>query len=138
MSGCAECSVFSESQSISALILRSRPDVVAEWDESEVARRWLMLCPERRDKDGKPEPDGSSVLGRSDFVNIRLTLRHSTVPSPLKSGEKVADRPDEGALEDGRAAYKPACCSMPKMSDSGKDHGHAVFVAGGDDFAVVF
>ena len=32
------------------LVVRSRPDVVAEWDESEVARRWLMLCPVRRDK----------------------------------------------------------------------------------------
>jgi REP element-mobilizing transposase RayT len=27
------------------LILRSRPDVVATWDDREVARRWLMLCP---------------------------------------------------------------------------------------------
>ena len=25
------------------LVVRSRPDVVAEWDDSEVARRWLML-----------------------------------------------------------------------------------------------
>jgi REP element-mobilizing transposase RayT len=30
------------------LILRSRPDVVATWDDSEVARRWLMLCPKRK------------------------------------------------------------------------------------------
>ena len=30
------------------LILRSRPDVVATWDDSEVARRWLMLCPDLR------------------------------------------------------------------------------------------
>jgi hypothetical protein len=27
------------------LILRSRPDVVATWDDREVAWRWLMLCP---------------------------------------------------------------------------------------------
>ena len=27
------------------LILRTRPDVVATWDDQEVARRWLMLCP---------------------------------------------------------------------------------------------
>ena len=26
------------------LILRSRPDVVATWDDAEVARRWWMLC----------------------------------------------------------------------------------------------
>jgi len=37
------------------LVLRSRPDVVAEWDDAEIARRWLMLCPERRDTNGKPE-----------------------------------------------------------------------------------
>jgi len=34
---------------------RSRPDVVAEWDPSEVARRWLMLCPLRRDSNRQPE-----------------------------------------------------------------------------------
>jgi REP element-mobilizing transposase RayT len=36
------------------LVLRSRPDVVAEWDDSEVARRWLMLCPLRRDDNRQP------------------------------------------------------------------------------------
>jgi len=29
------------------LLLRSRPDVVATWDDTEVARRWLLLCPKR-------------------------------------------------------------------------------------------
>jgi hypothetical protein len=36
------------------LVLRSRPDVVATWDDTEVARRWLTLCPPRKDKDQKP------------------------------------------------------------------------------------
>lgn len=36
------------------LILRSRPDVVATWDDAEVARRWLMLCPKRRTSDKQP------------------------------------------------------------------------------------
>jgi hypothetical protein len=36
------------------LVLRSRPDVVAEWDDTEVARRWLMLCPLRRDEHRQP------------------------------------------------------------------------------------
>ena len=30
------------------LILRSRPDIVATWDDAEVARRWLTLCPKRK------------------------------------------------------------------------------------------
>lgn len=32
-------------------VLRSRPDIVQEWDDTEVARRWMLLCPKRRDKD---------------------------------------------------------------------------------------
>jgi hypothetical protein len=37
------------------LILRSRPDVVATWDDTEVAKRWLMLCPKRKKPDKSPE-----------------------------------------------------------------------------------
>ena len=37
------------------LILRSRPDVVATWSDQEVARRWLLLCPLRKDADGQAE-----------------------------------------------------------------------------------
>ena len=33
-------------------VLRQRPDVVAQWNDTEVARRWLMLCPKRKNKDG--------------------------------------------------------------------------------------
>ena len=32
------------------LILRSRPDFIETWDSSEVASRWLMLCPKRKKK----------------------------------------------------------------------------------------
>ena len=32
------------------LVLRSRPDMVASWDDTEVARRWLKLCPSRKNK----------------------------------------------------------------------------------------
>ena len=40
------------------LILRSRPDCVAAWDDTDVARRWLTLCPVRKDEQGNgEEPD---------------------------------------------------------------------------------
>ncbi|TWU38970.1 hypothetical protein Q31b_40480 [Novipirellula aureliae] len=49
------------------VILRSRPDVVATWDDEEVARRWLMLCPHRRKSGGSPlppsEPELKSIAG---------------------------------------------------------------------------
>lgn len=38
------------------LVLRSRPDMVREWDDDEVARRWLMICPSQRDELGLPVP----------------------------------------------------------------------------------
>ncbi len=39
-------------------VLRSRPDIVATWDDTEVARRWLMLCPKRKDQNKQPcEPN---------------------------------------------------------------------------------
>ena len=33
-------------------VLRSRPDVVQTWNDSEVARRWLLICPKRKDEKG--------------------------------------------------------------------------------------
>ncbi|HQX51258.1 MAG TPA: hypothetical protein PLR25_15185 [Planctomycetaceae bacterium] len=35
-------------------ILRSRHDVVETWSDDEVARKWWMLCPARKNKDGSP------------------------------------------------------------------------------------
>jgi hypothetical protein len=44
------------------LVLRSRPDVVAEWDDAEVARRWLWLCPTRKDDEGNGLPPEEAEL----------------------------------------------------------------------------
>lgn len=38
------------------LILRTRPDVVALWDDTEVARRWLMICPQRKISGSAAQP----------------------------------------------------------------------------------
>jgi hypothetical protein len=61
------------------LMLRSRPDVVATWDDSEVARRWLMICPHRKQKDGTPcEPTAKELDAirncRQTLADIRLRL----------------------------------------------------------------
>ena len=43
-------------------ILRSRPDVVATWNDTEVARRWLLLCPVRKTSEGLPaEPSDPEI-----------------------------------------------------------------------------
>ena len=44
------------------LVLRSRPDVVRTWDDREVALRWFMLCPARKNKDGSAkEPSEAEI-----------------------------------------------------------------------------
>jgi REP element-mobilizing transposase RayT len=35
-------------------ILRNRPDIVESWSDEQVARKWWMLCPARKNKDGSP------------------------------------------------------------------------------------
>jgi len=37
------------------LVLRTRPDVVADWSDEQVARRWLRLFSHRKKDDGTPE-----------------------------------------------------------------------------------
>jgi REP element-mobilizing transposase RayT len=57
-----DCLTFAIMSNHLHLVLRSRPDVVATWSDSEVARRWLRLFPRRRDKDGLPcEPSAEEV-----------------------------------------------------------------------------
>ncbi|MEQ8790972.1 MAG: hypothetical protein RIC55_32210, partial [Pirellulaceae bacterium] len=54
------------------LILRNRPDVVATWDDAEVARRWLMLCPVRKTPAGEPEEPTDAEIAAITGVPERL------------------------------------------------------------------
>jgi len=61
------------------LVLRSRPDVVKTWDDCEVARRWLMICPKRKDKHGialKPTESELDLIRKDASVvkNVRNRL----------------------------------------------------------------
>lgn len=64
------------------LVLRSRPDVVAAWDDTEVARRWLALCPVRKQPNGMPETPTEAELNtiRRDKQKLAATrLRLSDI-----------------------------------------------------------
>jgi hypothetical protein len=43
-------------------VLRNRPDVVREWSDVEVARRWWRLFPLRRNEDGSPADPAAHEL----------------------------------------------------------------------------
>ncbi len=54
------------------LILRSRPDIVALWDDTEVAKRWLSLCPIRKERDGSAAEPNESELDTIRLNPARL------------------------------------------------------------------
>ena len=63
------------------VVLRNRPDVVKTWSDREVARRWLMLCPLRRQSDGSPETptqeELDALVGDLDRLQeLRTRLSH--------------------------------------------------------------
>ena len=44
------------------VVLRNRPDLAQDWSDEEVARRWWVLHPWRRNEDGTPaEPEPSEL-----------------------------------------------------------------------------
>jgi hypothetical protein len=123
------------------LVLRSRPDVVAEWDDSEVARRWLMLCPLRRDEHRQPleptEEELNSIRKDKDKLQqVRARLSDISWWMRLLSQNiaQRANRDDEGsgqvlagAVPGGAAAGRdgdPGVCRLcGSESDSGGDGG---------------
>lgn len=55
------------------LILKSQPQIVKHWTNREVARRWLMLCPKRKQRDGSPaEPKETEI---NSIVNDAVKLK---------------------------------------------------------------
>ena len=54
------------------LILRTRPDVVATWGDTEVARRWLRLCPHRKNGDGSPKEPTEAELNTIRRCPLKL------------------------------------------------------------------
>jgi len=56
------------------LILRSRPDVVATWDDGEVARWWLMLCPMRKTGDGLPMEPTEPVVSADPWSAVAVDM----------------------------------------------------------------
>jgi hypothetical protein len=88
------------------LILRSRPDVVATWDDREVARRWLVLCPKRTGKAGAAkeptEPELNSIVSNKDLIK-ELRLRLSDISWWMRLVcQRIAQRANNEENETGK------------------------------------
>ena len=88
------------------LILCSRPDLVQQWDDTEVANRWLHLCPKRRGKDGKPLEPTEKQLDKirnnpKELKEIRTRLSDISWWMRLAC-QKIAQRANREKRETGR------------------------------------
>jgi REP element-mobilizing transposase RayT len=88
------------------LVLRSRPDVVSSWSDTEVARRWLMICPHRKDARGRPAPPNNAELNSIRHCPERLQeirSRLSNVSWWMRLlCQRVAQRANQEEEESGR------------------------------------
>ena len=88
------------------LVLRSRPDVVAAWDDTEVARRWLMLCPKRKDQSGRAEVPNEYELNmiRNDPVRLKeIRSRLSDISWWMRLlSQKIGKRANDDDMELGK------------------------------------
>jgi len=90
------------------LVLRSRPDVVRQWTDPQIARRWLRLFPTRRDPDGQPAEPSEAEL--NSIVNdprrlAELRVRLSDISWWMKcTAENIARLANR---EDGESRCHP-------------------------------
>jgi REP element-mobilizing transposase RayT len=77
------------------VILRSRPDVVTAWTDTEAARRWWNLFPQRRNKDGSPAEPADTDLNRlvaDEKTLAELRARLSSVSWFMRCTSEVIAR----------------------------------------------
>lgn len=91
-----DCLTFTIMSNHVHLVLRSRPDVAAQWSDREVAVRWLRLFPKRRESDGKPaEPSRSELemILRDPWKLAELRRRLSDISWWMRcTAENIARR----------------------------------------------
>jgi REP element-mobilizing transposase RayT len=73
-----DCITFSIMSNHTHQILRSRPDVVSQWDDCQVAQRWLRLTPKRDRQGNADEPSEAEITALANdqgyIAKIRVRL----------------------------------------------------------------
>ena len=88
------------------LVLCSRPDIVKTWDDTEVAKRWLYLCPKRKDASGNAlepnEKELDSIRTKPKEVE-KIRLRLSDISWWMRLAcQKIAQKANWEMKETGR------------------------------------
>jgi hypothetical protein len=105
------------------VVLRNRPDLVSTWSDEEVARRWWLVCPSRRNEDGTipdPKPCELGLLLRQvDQYRARLSDISWFMRLACQPIARWANQEDPEAVGD---AASSACCNpirSPRVSNEG-------------------
>lgn len=81
------------------LLLRNRPDLVEQWTDEEVARRWWEVCPERVEPDGTAsEPLPVELAQWLDDPEQMLELRKQRLARALALGLDTEALTQDGGL----------------------------------------
>jgi hypothetical protein len=91
------------------LVLRSRPDVVATWDDDQVARRWLLLCPIRKHADGsaKEPSQAERILSAPPALLGALVIWRSPAFPWTQVGQRpILDRAGNSSTHHRRQLWK--------------------------------
>jgi hypothetical protein len=99
-------------------VLRSRPDVVQTWDDTEVARRWWTLCPKRK---VQREVDGQNLCPYVTFASCLRARNRNVQPSSgrFRRDRKILSQRHRDTKEDWSIwQYKPAVVEPILFSDS--------------------
>jgi hypothetical protein len=70
-----DCITFSIMSNHTHQILRSRPDVVSQWDNRQVAQRWLRLTPKRDRRGNALEPSEDEIMALSKDTKYIAKIR---------------------------------------------------------------
>ena len=96
-------------------ILRSRHDVVDTWSDDDVARKWWMLCPARKDKEGTPaEPTEFELHSiRNDSAGLKdKRKRLSSISWFMRFlSERIAKQANKQDECTGRFWKRPSQCT---------------------------
>jgi len=96
-------------------ILRSRHDVVATWSDDEVAQKWWLLCPARKNKEGSPAEPTEFELNsiRNDASGLKeKRKRLSSISWFMRFlSERVAKEANKQDECTGRFWKRPSQCT---------------------------
>jgi len=127
------------------VVVRTRPDIVRQWSDTEVAQRWWRLFPQRREVDGRPSEPTEFELNairndvqklntvRERLADISWLMRRVAEPIARRANRedevtgRIFGRPIHGTAAaggDGTCRLHGVCGPQPDPSETRRHAGN--------------